>query len=632
MSRTSRAVDTHSKNKMSVSKSAADQTRRQSVGWVGGDEWDPWRTTIQDLYQTQNLPLKDVMKVMEEEHGFRATQRMYKTRIKSWGLDKNFKECEVVELFRLRNERDRAGKRLSRYTIRGREVDWDRVQNYVRRKGLNITQLLAASAGTISPCAREVSCYTPPPENGRPLTTRGSQQSLLDVNMLRVSSPSSSSSPSPPNSGSSHLFSTAPIFTPISPAPNTTLPSQLPLPLDPTIMRRPSYPFPPPPPLPIVTPPPPNLPAIYPPPPPQYSVSPLGPGTTLQNFQLFLTRLYKTTMFQDGERAWGTTDFFLRNMRSLEWLSTIRYSLAINKAYLVSPNDSQVEMKQFKAINRAFAVLEPASKGVIGSRMFYIVNFLGSFHLETEDTGGKMGPLAELAKKLMEDIVVKCICGGDTDRENSGFGGDLRRVLGGSDDKMEIDPSSTDANNGAPKLIDEGISVKETAERFLTAVLERMLKDIGLPDLPLSVALLHDLPGHANIDVIGDWKPKSISGTSSWKSCLLSPTSPSSDNEYQDKGVSMLESGIWLAGYGDDLQAEKKFRALIGEVKTGGSDPSPKINGNQVLARCARYQLASMYWRRGDRAGAKEELKMAVKESVLYDHFVKWEEVEFLYT
>lgn len=58
---------------MAMSKSVADQGRRQSVSWVGGDEWDPWRTTIQDLYQTQNLPLKDVMKVMEEEHGFRAT-------------------------------------------------------------------------------------------------------------------------------------------------------------------------------------------------------------------------------------------------------------------------------------------------------------------------------------------------------------------------------------------------------------------------------------------------------------------------------------------------------------------------------------------------------------------------------
>ncbi|KAK4177796.1 hypothetical protein QBC36DRAFT_184160 [Triangularia setosa] len=567
---------------------------------------------------------------------------MYKTRIKSWGLDKNFKECEVVELFRLRNERDRVGKRSTTYMIRGREVDWDRVQNYVRRKGLNITQLLASSSGIVSPCTREISCYTPPPEDGRPLTTRASQQSLVDVNLLRVSSPSSSSpSPSPPNSSSNHLVSTAPIFAPISTAPSTTLPPHLPMLLDQTIMnnpmRRPSYSFPPPHPLPMLTPPPPALPALHPPPPPQYTPSPLaGPGSTLQNFQLFLTRLYKTTMFQDGERAWGTTDFFLRNMRSLEWLSTIRYSLAINKKYLASPgNNNSPEIQQFKAINRAFAILEPTSKGVIGSRMFYIVNFLGSFYSDPENDEKGKGPLTELAVKIMEDIVVKCICGGDTDRESSGFGGDLRRVLGGSENKMEIDSFGADANPNEPRLIDEGASVKETAGRFLIAVLERMLKEVGLQDLPLRVVLLHDLPGKANIDVTLDWTPKEMSGNASscWKSCLLSPISPSTANKKEDSnGALLLESGIWLAEYGDEVQAEEKFRVLIDGVR-GGSNSSQKMAPVEmkVLVRCAHYQLASVYWRRGEKMAAKQELKRSVKESVLYDHFVKWEDVEFLY-
>ncbi|KAK0714399.1 hypothetical protein B0T21DRAFT_70760 [Apiosordaria backusii] len=674
MSRSPRRRNTDKNTNMSISKSTADQGRRQSVGWVGGDEWDPWRTTIQELYQTQNLPLKDVMKIMEEEHGFRATQetssyrqRMYKTRIKSWGLDKNFKECEVVELFRLRKERDRAGKRSTTYMIRGREVDWDRVQNYVRRKGLNITQLLASSSGTVSPCAREISCYTPPPDNGasarRSLTTSESQQSLVDVNLLRVSSPSSSSaSPSPPNSSNNHLFSTAPIFTPISPAPSTALPPQLPILLDPTIMnnpiRRPSYPFPPPPPLPIVTPPPPPIPALYPPPPPppQYSTSPLGSCSTLQNFQLFLTRLYKTTMFQDGERAWGTTDFFLRNMRSLEWLSTIRYSLAINRSHLTESNKSKEEIKKFKAVNRAFATLEPASKGVIGSRMFYIVNFLGSFYCESKDEEEDKGPFGELAGKLMEDIVLKCICGGDTDRESSGFGGDLRRVLGGEGgDRMDVDTSGTDTNSTEPRLIDEGISIKVTAERFLMAVLERMLREVGLKELPLEVVLLHELGEGPHVDMMGDWKPKGLGmgGGSCWRSCLLSPVSPSSTAQGEkDTGVSLLETGIWLAGYGDEVQAEGKFRALINEVKVGS--PSPRLastklgnadsaEGNRngrasgsaemkVLARCAHYQLASMYRRRRDELAGREELKLSVKESVMYDHFVKWEDVEFLYT
>ena len=53
--------------------SPTQERRRSSVGWVGGDEWDLYRPTIQELYQAQNLPLKDVMKIMEDRHGFRAT-------------------------------------------------------------------------------------------------------------------------------------------------------------------------------------------------------------------------------------------------------------------------------------------------------------------------------------------------------------------------------------------------------------------------------------------------------------------------------------------------------------------------------------------------------------------------------
>jgi len=41
--------------------------------WVAGDEWEAHRVVIQDLYQNQNLALKEVMRIMEERHGFRAT-------------------------------------------------------------------------------------------------------------------------------------------------------------------------------------------------------------------------------------------------------------------------------------------------------------------------------------------------------------------------------------------------------------------------------------------------------------------------------------------------------------------------------------------------------------------------------
>ncbi|KAK3364982.1 hypothetical protein B0T24DRAFT_683648 [Lasiosphaeria ovina] len=51
-----------------------DQGQNHSPsGWVGGDEWHLHKGLIQELYLVQSMPLKDVMKVMEDQHGFRAT-------------------------------------------------------------------------------------------------------------------------------------------------------------------------------------------------------------------------------------------------------------------------------------------------------------------------------------------------------------------------------------------------------------------------------------------------------------------------------------------------------------------------------------------------------------------------------
>jgi len=50
-----------------------EQDPQHPAGWAGGDEWDEHRDAIQELYQVKNLPLKDVMKAMEDKYGFRAT-------------------------------------------------------------------------------------------------------------------------------------------------------------------------------------------------------------------------------------------------------------------------------------------------------------------------------------------------------------------------------------------------------------------------------------------------------------------------------------------------------------------------------------------------------------------------------
>ncbi|KAK0649286.1 Clr5 domain-containing protein, partial [Cercophora newfieldiana] len=312
-----------------------DQHQSSPGSWVGGDEWDIHRPAIQELYQNQNLALKEVMRLMEETHGFRATQRMYKTRIKSWGLDKNFKESEVVELFRLRRERDRIGKPTV-YAIRGREVDWDRVHTYVRRKGLDIVRLVddASPPASSSSSAREVTCRTPTPEPER-LT---SPASTISSSFSSSSTTTAASSPNDartalPTPTASYSFPAHRISRPSSIAP-TTSPSKSPQPLAMTRER-------------------------------------------VRSMQQFLSCIYDRVMFEDGDRVWGTTEYWVRNNRSQEWITTVRVKLALYREHL-SPT-SGAASRGFRTLNRAFAMLEPLSAGIIGTRLFYFVNFLFSF-------------------------------------------------------------------------------------------------------------------------------------------------------------------------------------------------------------------------------------------------------------
>ncbi|KAF9879575.1 hypothetical protein CkaCkLH20_03118 [Colletotrichum karsti] len=97
------------------------------------NHWTIHREIITRLYRDENKSLKEVKKIMEGEYFFYATDRMYKTRIKRWGLDKKFKEAEVLAILQLKRERDRLGKK-SRFAIRDQDVAWDRVLYYIKRR------------------------------------------------------------------------------------------------------------------------------------------------------------------------------------------------------------------------------------------------------------------------------------------------------------------------------------------------------------------------------------------------------------------------------------------------------------------------------------------------------------------
>ncbi|KAF5673442.1 hypothetical protein FHETE_3356 [Fusarium heterosporum] len=128
---------------------------------IPGAEWEKKRPAITKLYQEEKRPLKEVMEVLEREHGFTATVKMYKSRIWKWGLDKKLKSDEVLAILILRTEREAQGK-TSEFTIRGQPVDLDNINRYIRRNPQLVARFHAGVVPSIQ-TTLEVQCRTPSP-------------------------------------------------------------------------------------------------------------------------------------------------------------------------------------------------------------------------------------------------------------------------------------------------------------------------------------------------------------------------------------------------------------------------------------------------------------------------------------
>ncbi|ETI19309.1 hypothetical protein G647_09141 [Cladophialophora carrionii CBS 160.54] len=122
--------------------------------------WQPHRATITRLYRDEGRSLTEVMVIMAEEYGLKATTKMYKSRIARWGLDKKNKRHEVKEILWQRASRRSLGKK-SEFVLRGRNVDIADLERYARRAGLALYP--DHRPPTEPAVGHDLICYTPPP-------------------------------------------------------------------------------------------------------------------------------------------------------------------------------------------------------------------------------------------------------------------------------------------------------------------------------------------------------------------------------------------------------------------------------------------------------------------------------------
>ncbi|KAI1765441.1 hypothetical protein GGR53DRAFT_490460 [Hypoxylon sp. FL1150] len=120
------------------------------------DVWEAHKAAIARLYLEENKRLKDVMEIMESQWGFRASQKMYKTKLTQWKFFKNNRQADVANLLYLQRHRLAIGKE-STFRRNGKPID---VEAYMRRRGISAFDLVeVADSGDLPPTVR---CRTPP--------------------------------------------------------------------------------------------------------------------------------------------------------------------------------------------------------------------------------------------------------------------------------------------------------------------------------------------------------------------------------------------------------------------------------------------------------------------------------------
>ncbi|KAJ4127679.1 hypothetical protein NW765_016160 [Fusarium oxysporum] len=98
--------------------------------------------------------------MIEEEFGFTAQARQYQSRITKWGKDKNIKKVEMTAIVRKHQQREilEPGKRKLCFTVRGREVEADKIDRWMDRNNVPRNDLYAPSPAASTPSA--VNCRT----------------------------------------------------------------------------------------------------------------------------------------------------------------------------------------------------------------------------------------------------------------------------------------------------------------------------------------------------------------------------------------------------------------------------------------------------------------------------------------
>ncbi|PMD28777.1 hypothetical protein L207DRAFT_383028, partial [Hyaloscypha variabilis F] len=99
------------------------------------DKWEAVKPKIQQLYVQDEKTLQQVIRILQRDHGFAASEKQLKSRIATWGFDvKNIKGHTMVRMARARLKRKREGGKDSIFLVNNRQVPDRNINRYLKRK------------------------------------------------------------------------------------------------------------------------------------------------------------------------------------------------------------------------------------------------------------------------------------------------------------------------------------------------------------------------------------------------------------------------------------------------------------------------------------------------------------------
>ncbi|KAH8881414.1 hypothetical protein GQ53DRAFT_513975 [Thozetella sp. PMI_491] len=132
-----------------------DPTKKK---WASHADWGVYKQTIINLYAEKEL--EEVMEIMEKDHNFYSTRKIYKTKIKEWDVGKRLNDDDMLVILHLRAQREAASKQ-SEFWLMGKRVNEQNIRRYLKRKPQILTKFQRGHRAP--PALGRVTCVTPPP-------------------------------------------------------------------------------------------------------------------------------------------------------------------------------------------------------------------------------------------------------------------------------------------------------------------------------------------------------------------------------------------------------------------------------------------------------------------------------------